>query len=433
MTQDLLRLTLAGLMLTGSAVRAASAETVIYTFQGGNDGATPAAGVIADKAGKLYGTTQYGGGGNCSVPSASGCGTVFELSPPASAGGTWTETVLYSFQGGVDGASPGGLLMSASGSLYGTTSTGGPYTCEVANDCGTIFKLSPPATPGEAWTKTVIYNFPGGVNGFGPAGYLVSDGAGNLYGAAVYGGPAACPDCGVVFELSPNGPGAAWTETVLYNFKPFPRRRSIGDAQNPINVTFDDAGNLFGAAGSGGYCQQYEGGSCFGAVFELSPPSQPGAAWSETVLYRFGQIAQNPASGVVLGKSGGIYGTTYDEVFELVNGKANPILTFGPDTGLNGYPWAGVILDKTGNLFGATQGGTCCGVVFQLQRPAQTGGGWTETTLHEFAGSPDGELPIPRLTIGSDGALYGTTWRGGSQGCQYYGSVGCGTVFRVVP
>jgi hypothetical protein len=67
-------------------------ETILYSFQGGNDGSNPAAGLIADKAGSLYGTTRNGGSTACNT---GGCGTVFELSPPAAPGGQWTETVLY--------------------------------------------------------------------------------------------------------------------------------------------------------------------------------------------------------------------------------------------------------------------------------------------------------------------------------------------------
>src|ERR1700690_656741 len=72
---------------------AANKEKVLYSFQGGNDGDDPYAGLILDGSGNLYGTTAYGGTGSCS----SGCGTVFELSP--NGGGGWTETVLYSFAG----------------------------------------------------------------------------------------------------------------------------------------------------------------------------------------------------------------------------------------------------------------------------------------------------------------------------------------------
>ena len=418
------------LMLAGGAFAAGPSETVLYSFQSGNDGATPANGVIADKAGNLYDTTAYGGAGACSIPSATSCGTVFRLTPPGAPGASWMETVLYRFQGDIDGATPGGLLLDRAGNLYGTTWGGGIYTC-YSQGCGTVFESSPPAVAGRPWTKTVLYNFQGGSEGFNPTGSLIADKAGNLYGVTYYGGPAACPDCGTVFKLIPAAAG--WSKTVLYNFQPFPRTGSIGDGQNPLGVTFDEKGNLYGTTMNGGYCQRYEG-SCFGAVFRLSPSGPSGSAWSESVLYRFGQTAQNPASGVVVDKTGAIYGATFNEVFQLVNGHAKPLLNFSDNSGLGGYPWAGVILDKAGSLFGVAQGGTvCCGVVFELQRPTQAGGAWTETAFYNFAGSPDAELPDATLVFGPDGALYGTSWRGGSQSCQYYGAVGCGTVFRIVP
>jgi uncharacterized repeat protein (TIGR03803 family) len=421
------------LMLAGGAFAASPSETVLYSFQGGNDGATPANGVIADKAGNLYGTTQYGGAGACSIPSATGCGTVFRLTPPGGLGASWTETVLYRFQGDIDGASPGGLLLGGAGNLYGITESGGIYTC-YSQGCGTVFELSPPAVADRPWTKTILYNFRGGADGFSPTGSLIADKAGNLYGVTYYGGPAACPNCsGTVFKLTRPATGSAWTKSVIYTFPPYARGVSLGDGQYPIGVTFDDKGNLFGTTQMGGYCQRYEGGSCFGTVFELSPPAQPGGVWTESMLHRFGQISQNPASGVVVDKTGAIYGATYQEVFQLVNGRAKRLLNFSDQSGLGGYPWAGVILDKAGNLFGVAQGGVCCGVVFELQRPTQPGGSWTESILYDFAGSPDPELPDATLLLSPDGALYGTSWRGGSQGCQYYGSVGCGTVFRVVP
>jgi uncharacterized repeat protein (TIGR03803 family) len=92
-------------------------ETVLHNFTG-SDGAEPLAGLIADAAGALYGTTRYGG--------ASGRGTVFKLTPPAASGGSWTETVLHGFNGS-DGDTPlAGLLADATGALYGTTEWGGP-------------------------------------------------------------------------------------------------------------------------------------------------------------------------------------------------------------------------------------------------------------------------------------------------------------------
>ena len=138
------------------------AETVLYRFSGGTDGATPLAGLIVDAAGNLYGTTQYGGG----VCGGWGCGTVFRLTPNAN--GTYSETVLYKFTAGTDGERPytGVLVADAAGNLYGTTVAGGGGSCAWALTCGTVFKLSPNANGG--YGETVIYRFAGRSDGATP-------------------------------------------------------------------------------------------------------------------------------------------------------------------------------------------------------------------------------------------------------------------------
>jgi hypothetical protein len=170
-------------------------------------------GLIADATGALYGTTDFGGGTGCS------CGTVFKLTPPATSGGPWTETVLYSFTGGSDGAFPNGLIADASGALYGILGGGGTG-CR----CGTVFKLTPPTTAGGSWTETVLYSFTGGADGASPEAGVIADATGALYGTTVEGGGTVCaplpvPGCGTMFKLTPPGAtGGPWTETVLHSF-----------------------------------------------------------------------------------------------------------------------------------------------------------------------------------------------------------------------
>src|SRR6266568_2312173 len=165
----------------------AQAFMVNHSFQGPPDGANPFAGLILDRAGNLYGTTESGGGTNNG-------GTIFQIT---SAG---TETVLYRFAGGNDGEHPGANLLSdATGNLYGTTQGGGQF------NLGTVFKYS--ATGQE----TVLYTFTGGADGGTPKCHLIRDGQGNLYGTAESGGASGM---GVVFKLDPGG-----NETVLYSFK----------------------------------------------------------------------------------------------------------------------------------------------------------------------------------------------------------------------
>ena len=180
-------------------------EKVLYTFLGGSDGAAPHfAGVIFDAAGNLYGTTSVGGGTGCG---GAGCGTVFELSP--NAGGGWTETVIHTFAGGSDGETPlSGLIIDAAGNLYGTTTGAG-------SSSGTVFELSPIA--GGGWTHTILYTFQGGEDGLAPIGSLVFDAVGNLYGTTTEGGVYHISPGGTVFELERRAHGT-WNKRTIHSF-----------------------------------------------------------------------------------------------------------------------------------------------------------------------------------------------------------------------
>ena len=160
-------------------------QTVLYSFQDGNDGRYPGTSLLFDSSGNLYGTTSAGGAG--------GGGTVFELSPSA---GGWTFKVLYSFSGG--GGPAAALTMDAVGNLYGTTYGDGAYRA------GNVFKLTP---SNGSWTYTSLYDFTGGSDGGLPESGVVFDAAGNLYGTTTGGGNAGGPcgrqGCGVVWEITP--------------------------------------------------------------------------------------------------------------------------------------------------------------------------------------------------------------------------------------
>ena len=262
-------------------------ETVLHQFTP-SEGGTPMGPLVFDSAGNLYGTTGYGGRSSCF---GEGCGMVFELSPAG--GNTWTEQVLYSFRGGLDGGvASGTLVVDSSGNVFGTASYGGKI------DGGLAFKLS---SSGGVWTETVIHNF-GGTDGYAPHSGLIADAAGNLYGTAGVG----LNGFGTVFELSPAGNGT-WTEKTLYNFNGPPN-----DGTAPYsNVTFDLAGNLYGTTtygGSGTICNIGDG-SC-GTVFKLVPNGSGG--WTESVLYSFAsnQDGGLPYAGVVVDSAGNVYGTT---------------------------------------------------------------------------------------------------------------------------
>ena len=142
----------------------------------GNDGSQPLAGrLIFDTSGALYGATSLGGTSNR--------GAAFELTPPAAGQTQWTEAVLYNFKGGSDGAKPyAGLIFDTYGSLYGATLNGG------ASNVGTAFQLTPPAAGQTQWTETMLYTFLGGSDGADPYAGLIFDTSGALYGTTKLGG-----------------------------------------------------------------------------------------------------------------------------------------------------------------------------------------------------------------------------------------------------
>jgi uncharacterized repeat protein (TIGR03803 family) len=405
-------------------------EQVLYAFQGGNDGEYPSSGLIFDSSGNLYGTAAYGGGGACTDPGGyAGCGTVFELSPNGNGG--WTETVLYSFKGGGGEKPTSGVIFDQAGNLYGTTLAGG------TDGEGTVFELSPNGNGG--WTETVLYSFQGGSDGYYPEG-VIFDGKGNLYGITVYGGIHDCykffGTCGTVFELSPNGSGG-WIKTTIYEF--MANNGDDGYAPN-AGLIFDHFGNLYGTTnlggqvgggivfelspnGSGGWSETilydflggsdgsapgagvifdqsgnlygttiWEGARCnfgngCGTVFELSPNGSGG--WTKTILYSF--LGYNdgwwPTAVLTFDSSGNLYSTTLygggdgcgnngcGTVFELSpngSGGWTESILYGFQGGSDGgSPSYGLILDQAGHLYGtAPEGGPCCGVVFEVTKEA---------------------------------------------------------------
>jgi uncharacterized repeat protein (TIGR03803 family) len=364
-------------------------EKVLYSFQGGTDGAYPAGGVVFDAAGNLYGATYDGGANNC--PGIAECGTVYQLSPPKQQGGSWTETILYVFKGKNfnDGSTPGGgVLIDKAGNLYGSTSYGGSGSCVLLGTktgCGMVFKLSPPKVKGGAWTETILYSFKGGKDGYVPVGDLTFDSAGNLYGATLFGG------------------------------------------------------------GKGTTCDPYY--QYCGTVFELGPPKTKGGAWTEKVLHSFagGTDGANPNGGLVLDSKGEIYGTTYgggNEGGECGSLGCGTVFKLAPPT-VKGRPWteelldrfnpvnsgaaepaAGVIFDRGGDLYGTTVGGgnSGSGTVFRL---ARSNGKWIERVLYRFRDDTDGGEPRSGLVFDAAGNLYGTATGGGT--------VGNGTLFQLRP
>ena len=208
-------------------------ESVIYTFSG-PDGVYPYGGVIIDGKGNLFGTTRFGG--------ANDLGTVYELTYDAEVG--WVQTVLHSFENGSDGQRPfGGLIMDASGNLYGANDGGG------SGGGGVVYELSP---SGNGWTFTVLYSL-AGTFPCGPAA-LTMDAAGNLYGVTQCDGANGL---GNIFKLTKTGNG--WTYTSLHDFT------GGNDGQyGRSNVTIDADGNLYGTTGG-------DGVKYYGTVWMIKP------------------------------------------------------------------------------------------------------------------------------------------------------------------
>jgi uncharacterized repeat protein (TIGR03803 family) len=268
-------------------------ETVLYSFTGGNggeDGATPVSGLIADSDGALYGTTAGGGKG--------GNGTIFRISPPVRAGDPWTKQSLYSFRARGDGSEPRTrLVLDSAGSLYGVTFHGGE------NGTGTVFELSPPSNGNPKWTETVLHSFPrsrgASPDGTFPETSLILDNAGNLYGTTSRGGEGCFLGCGTVFRLSPPAlAGGAWTESVLYGF------RGNSDGGFPlIALTLDPAGALYGNTASGGK-------QGFGTIFKLNPPADGTVPWTKTVINEYPSLG-GVTGGELLLIGSKFYGTTF--------------------------------------------------------------------------------------------------------------------------
>jgi uncharacterized repeat protein (TIGR03803 family) len=416
LTSSLVTFTIFLFLATASPAFAADKEKVLHNFGDEEDGASPNGGLIFDAAGNLYGTTYYGGGGNCGYDTT--CGTVFQLTP--SGNGKWKESViLLGSQAGDNPAA--GLILDAAGNLYGTASGG--YQGE---GLGTVFELSPHANG--KWTEEILYSFTNGDGGNDPVAGLTSDAAGNLYGTtftSLYG-------CGNVFELV-HGAKDTWTEKVLLTF-------GQGHGCYPDGtMIFDATGNLYGTASGGGHYKDHCTYGC-GAVFELIPG--PKRNWTAKMLHLFtGKDGISPSGNLLFDRTGSLYGTTSGggqygrgAVFEMApqsNGPWKEKLLYSFN-GIDGAEPAGLIFDATGNLYGTTQyggasGPRCsaygCGTAFKLTPGAN--GKWKEKVLHIFGSGEDGYLPEGGLIFDKAGNLYGSTASGGS----FDG----GTVFEITP
>jgi|HubBroStandDraft_6_1064221.scaffolds.fasta_scaffold57968_3 uncharacterized repeat protein (TIGR03803 family) len=320
-------------------------EHLLHSFgPGAGKGHFPPAGVL-NVDGTLFGTAAGGASGN---------GLVFKLTPHGQ------YTVIYSFKGSPDGATPTASLINVNGVLYGTTAGGG------ANGDGAVFSITP------SGGEKVIYSFKGGSDGFEPTGPLLNMNR-VLYGNAL-GGTGDQGQAGIVFRVTTTG-----QYTVLHNFT----GASNGDGYYPFGGLISIGGILYGTtfyggSGSGYSCnsQRYGDIGC-GTVYSITTRGM------EKVLYSFNASPDGARPGTGLTKiNSTMYGTT----------------TLGGSACLSG-------------------GGLGCGTVFSIDTSGN------ETVLHSFTGPPDGAAPSAPL-LALDGTLYGTTKYGGSPGCHNYSSCG---------
>jgi uncharacterized repeat protein (TIGR03803 family) len=227
-----------------------------------------------------------------------------------------------------------------------------------------VFKLTPPESPDGQWTETILHSFTG-TDGVEPYIPLVFDKKGALYGATFYGG---ANNQGAVFKLSP--PAAQsneWQFALLYQFT------GGSDGANPMGLTIDKSGTLYGTAAFGGN-NNNNASSGNGTIFTLTPPAPGASTWTPAVIYSFQggtSDGSTPYGGVKFGRDGGVYGTTF-------------------------------------------AGGPCqstCGFVYKLNPPSAGAPNWGEQILYGFAGL---SAPAANVTFGPGGALFATTDIGGN-------------------
>ena len=427
-------------------VTAGGALTILHSFTGGTDGASPYAALMQAADGNFYGTTLRGG--------TSDFGTIFRMTPAG------TVTILHQFAGGQDGAHPySPLIQTPDGTFYGTTPYGGGFSR------GTIFTMTPAgvvaihvaikgpvyetrpfagllhATDGSFYGVSTfgglfgnrgslfrmaatgggiadLHNFSGAADGEFPYAEVIQGTDGNLYGTTSAGGAFGK---GVVFKSSRDSPGIF---TLLHEFT---GGADGGHPSGPLLQGPD--GSFYGTAAAGG-------ASSFGVVYRVSP------AGLFTPIHAFdGADGSCPCSAVVRGADGSFYGTTYSGgavnagvIFRVTSDGAFTLvqsLPGGPEAapprpavfqGL-ANPKASVILGTDGALYGTTSaGGTAdLGAVIKIDRSGAV------TPLYSFTGKGDGGQPTTALVQAADGNFYGGT------GFGQQPSVGTNVLFKITP
>jgi uncharacterized repeat protein (TIGR03803 family) len=397
--------------VNNSTNNSAASLLTLASFNG-TDGLVPDGGLIVDATGNLYGVTKAGG------PTGYD-GTVYEIENTAT-GYSSTPITLASFDV-PDGAFPGGgLIADAAGNLYGTSQYGG-----TDDDGGMVFEIAKTAS-GYSSTPIVLASFPGIRGGTGggaisassPYGGLIADAADNLYGTTE-GGRYFNP---TVFEIAKTATGYSSTPITL-----------AFDVGGPLLI--DAAGNLYGTGGGGFYGD--------GTVVEIEKTATGYNSTPVTLATFDGSDGASLTGGLVADTAGDLFGTTATggaygngTVFEIAKTasgySSTPITLASFDYTDGDGPAGSLIMDAAGDLFGTTSYGGAYGngTVYEI---AHTGPGRyssTPITLVSFEGtynSSDGEDnvvgPNAGLIADTAGNLYGTTQAGGANGD--------GTVFEI--
>jgi uncharacterized repeat protein (TIGR03803 family) len=219
-------------------------EEFLYVFGPAPDGANPFGGVIEGPDRDLFGTTVRGGTHNA--------GTIFRLTPPTVGQTTWNDRIIHNFRSHIDpdGNTPmGSLVRDSAGALYGTVPEGGTQGPGIAG--GLVFQLAPPPSGTNVWTYTVLHSFDRFTgDGSVPTASLLLRPDGNLYGTTRFGGLGRL--FGTVFRLTPPAaPGDTWTETVIYRF-----HGGLSGKRPTTGLTQDPGGPLFGTTSTAGAFQQ---------------------------------------------------------------------------------------------------------------------------------------------------------------------------------
>jgi uncharacterized repeat protein (TIGR03803 family) len=368
-------------------------ETTLYAFTGsGLDGFQPVGPLVAQtspftgQVEAVYGVTGGGGSQAGTCGGDFGCGTIYKLSRPASATAPWNETLLFTNFMQANGAIPGGGLFMQPTPL-------GPLFA------GTTLFGGAGSTSDSSFTGNgTVYglvgdqlftrwDFSGGTDQQSPSGALIADDAAGIPGA-LYGTTRGghSPSEGTVFRVEP----LLGRLTTIWTF-------STTDGKRPVSALLaDGTGALYGMT--------YEGGANgIGTVFKLTPPHYGQTTWTLQTLWSFtgAKDGSNPdqADSLIMDASGALYGTSF-----------------------------------TGGSTNAFCGTTGCGVVFKLTPPAH-GTAWTEQTLWTFTGGNDGAYPLSGVIMDRTGALYGMTNGGGNTGCDDFQAfdTGCGVAFKLTP